>query len=357
MNSYTPLSFQDKQNSTSGKVAWQSPSNIALVKYWGKYGRQLPRNTSISFTLKNAHTDMKMSYVPKKGDVAQVILYFEEERNTAFEARIAKFIASIDDIYPFLQELDLEIYSSNSFPHSAGIASSASAMSALACCLCSIEREIFDTLKNEDEFLKKASYISRLASGSAARSVYPTLAVWGEHPDIDGSSNEYAIPVKTAPIFDTFRNSILIASSEEKSVSSTAGHNLMNENPYAAVRFTQANDNLSKLYKAMQDGDIDTFIEIVELEALTLHALMMTSTPSYVLMCPSSLSMIEKIRAFRKTTGLSLCFTLDAGPNIHLLYPQSIAGEVQIFVQNELKPLCENGLIIEDEVGKGAFAL
>ena len=354
MTNFEALSLSTAKNNLSGNVAWKSPSNIALVKYWGKYGNQLPSNPSVSFTLKNAHTIMQMKYKEGTGNVT---LYFENKRNEAFEARISKFIKSINEIYPFLQSLDLEIHSSNSFPHSAGIASSASAMSALCLCLCNIEQNIFGTLQNHDDFLHKASYLSRLASGSASRSVYPKLGQWGFHQDIKGSNNEFAIDVSNnvAPIFHTFKNSILIASAKEKSVSSSAGHQLMENNPYAQVRFQQANDNLKNLMTAMKEGDLETFIEIVEEEALTLHALMMTSKPSYVLMKPNSLALIEKIRAFREKTKLPICFTLDAGPNLHVLYPANIAEEVQVFIQNECKTLCENGLIIEDEVGEGAF--
>jgi diphosphomevalonate decarboxylase len=341
------------KNSLNGKIAWRSPSNIALVKYWGKYGRQLPSNPSVSFTLKNAHTNMHIKY---KEGTGHVLLYFEEKRNEAFEARVSKFMKSIEDIYPFLQDLDFEIRSDNSFPHSAGIASSASAMSALCLCLCSIEQQIFGTLQGHDEFLQKASYLSRLASGSACRSVYPKIGQWGIHENIKGSTNDYAIDISQSvdPIFHTFKNSILIASAKEKSVSSSAGHQLMEENPFAPVRFKQANDNLKQLMQAMKVGDLDTFIEIVEEEALTLHALMMTSKPSYILMKPNSLELIERVRFFRARTGLPVCFTLDAGPNLHVLYPMHIAKQVQEFIEGECKAYCENGLIIEDEVGDGA---
>lgn len=356
ITSFEVKSINQAINELKGEVAWRSPSNIALVKYWGKYGNQLPSNPSVSFTLKNAHTNMRVAYKAGKG---KVVLYFEEKRNEAFEKRMAKYIKSIDEIYPFLQDLDLEIHSNNSFPHSAGIASSASAMSALCLCLCNIEQNIFNTLQNEDDFLHKASYLSRLASGSASRSVYPKLGQWGFHKNIEGSNNEFAIDVsqEVDPVFHTFKNSILIASAKEKSVSSSAGHQLMENNPYAPVRFQQANDNLENLMIAMKEGDMDTFIEIVEEEALTLHALMMTSKPSYVLMKANSLALIEKVREFRRTTKLPICFTLDAGPNLHVLYPANITAQVQEFIQKECKPLCENGLIIEDEVGDGSEKL
>lgn len=337
----------------SGETTWKSPSNIALVKYWGKYGRQLPSNPSVSFTLENAYSKTTIHY---KNGSGKVTLFFEGEKNEAFGLKIEKFMKSVEDINPFYQELDYEISSTNSFPHSAGIASSASAMSALCMGLCEIENGLFGNLSDEAFFLKKASYLSRLASGSAARSVYPKLGQWGEHKDIQGSSNLYAIDVheRVDPIFHTFKNSILIASSAVKEISSTLGHKMMNENPYADVRFKQAHDNLGKLMIAMENGDLNTFIEIVELEALTLHALMMTSNPSFILLQPSTIIMIDRIRKFRNKTGLPVCFTLDAGPNIHLLYPENIAKEIQKFIKDELLELCENGVIIEDEVGNGS---
>ena len=63
--------------------------------------------------------------------------------------------------------------------------------------------------------------------------------------------------------------------------------------------------------------------------------------------------MIEKIRGYRDSSKLPLYFTLDAGPNIHLLYPKSIEAAVKDFVVNEMAPLCENGVWIQDFVGNG----
>lgn len=347
------LTLDNAKGKTEGKVKWQSPSNIALVKYWGKYGRQLPKNPSVSFTLKNARTEMEISYKKGKGNV---VLYFEGKRNEAFEKRIERFIKSVADVSPFYVALDYEIHSLNTFPHSAGIASSASAMSALCCALCDIENTLFQNLNSNEDFKQKASYLSRLASGSAARSVYPKLAMWGKHTAFVQSSDLYAIDVseEVNEIFHTFKNSILIASAKEKSVSSSAGHQLMENNPFAEVRFKQANDNLADLMQAMKTADMDSFIRIVEEEALTLHALMMTSNPSFILMQPNTITLINKLRAFREKTKLPVCFTLDAGPNLHVLYPKKIEKEVQEFIQKEMKPYCENGLIIEDEVGEGS---
>ena len=180
----------NKENIPTGRIAWRSPSNLALVKYWGKYGRQLPRNPSISFTLNNAFTETVLEYSPKEEDNQDIKLdfFFEKEENDAFRNKMLKFLESITDVYPFLTQLHLTVHSYNSFPHSTGIASSASAMSALAACLCSLEKELFGTLENSDDFYQKSSFIARLGSGSASRSVYPHLAIWGESDVANGSS-------------------------------------------------------------------------------------------------------------------------------------------------------------------------
>jgi len=357
--SYTNSSLVlEKKNIKPGKITWRSPSNLALVKYWGKYGRQLPRNPSISFTLNNAYTETILEYQPKASNDDSIALnfFFEKKENEAFGNKILKFLESITEIFPFLKDLELTIHSYNSFPHSTGIASSASAMSALATCLCSLENDLFGTLNNEKEFFQKASYIARLGSGSASRSVYPSMAIWGESETVHESSNLYAIPwgQNIADVFQSFHDTILIADRKEKSVSSRAGHALMEGNIFAENRYAQANERFERLLLALKEGDLDTFGMITENEALTLHALMMTSEPSYILMRPNTLVMIEKIRSYRAATKQPLYFSLDAGPNIHLLYPDEIKDDVLSFIKNEMEPLCENGEWIADQVGEGA---
>jgi len=343
-----------------GEVAWRAPSNIALIKYWGKYGNQLPKNASISFTLNNAFTETHVKYKAKTNENKDISLkfLFEGKENLKFAEKIQKFLESIIPHFPFLTYFDLEINSTNSFPHSTGIASSASSMAALALCLTDIQNTIDGGLR-PNEFLEKASMIARLGSGSACRSVYPYLAVWGKHSTIAFSSNEYAVPFHETvhPIFKTFKDAILIVSSEEKSVSSRAGHALMENNPFAENRYKQAENNLNNLVDCLKSGDIQEFGEIVENEALTLHALMMCSSPSYMLMLPNTLKIIDLIKTYRTEKTVPLYYTLDAGPNVHLLYPEENATEVETFIQNTLLVNCENGKVIYDQVGNGPIKL
>ncbi len=345
----------------AGSISWRSPSNLAIVKYWGKHGRQLPRNPSISFTLDSAYTDTTLEYAPKTGvdQGIDLAFYFEDQPHEVFGGKVRKFLESITDIFPFLRQLKLAIRSTNSFPHSSGIASSASSMSALALCLCSLEDELFGDLEDDEAFRQKASFVARLGSGSACRSIYEGLAVWGETGEVKGSSDLYAVPYadKVHEDFLSYHDAILIVSKGEKSVSSRAGHALMDDNPYADSRYRQAKLRLHRLLPALTTGDLEAFGNILEAEALTLHALMMASNPPYLLMKPNTLVLIEKVQQWRKDTGHPLYFSLDAGPNLHLLYPDKIKTEAENFIEGELVQYCENEHWIADQAGKGPLQL
>ena len=333
-------------------IGWRSPSNIALVKYWGKHGDQLPNNPSISFTLSNAYTETIVQYDPLDyaQDKVSTNFYFDGKPNEAFQLRIDSYINKHLKEFEFLRTVQLNIESRNSFPHSSGIASSASSMSALVLCLMSLEKELVGENKN---LLQKASRLSRLASGSASRSVFPHVALWGDC-SVEGSSNDYAIPLPNVDsVFKRFHDDILIVSAEEKSVSSSAGHQLMVNNPYGQARYERANRHIVETNTYLKDGNIEALGEIIENEALELHALMMCSRPSYILIEANTLAIISAIRKYRKEHKKPLYFTLDAGPNVHLLYPDEIKNEVETFVNESLLSFCVDNRVIRDKVGEG----
>ncbi len=348
------LKFSDA-DIPSGRIAWRSPSNIALVKYWGKKPVQIPQNPSISFTLSKSYSETEVAYSPAVSETLEMEFYFDGQRNPAFEEKTASFFAGLSGIFPFVNQLKFVVHSKNTFPHSAGIASSASGMSVLAMILCDMERQLFGTLQKEDDFRRKVSYVARLGSGSACRSVYGGLIIWGETDGVTGTSDYYGFPVNEGihEVFTDYQDTILLVDAGEKKVSSRVGHGLMNGNPFAAERFRQARANLTDLLSALHTGDTETFIRITESEALTLHAMMMTSQPYFLLMKPNTLQIIERIFAFREKTSLPVSFSLDAGPNVHMLYPAAIKTEIRQFVKNELLPLLSPLGFIVDEVGKG----
>ncbi|TVZ15682.1 diphosphomevalonate decarboxylase [Maribacter sp. MAR_2009_72] len=340
-----------------GIVQYTSPSNIALIKYWGKLENQIPANPSISFTLNACSTTTKIEYVKlgKRASDFSFDLYFEGLPKEEFKPKITTFFKRIITYMPFLLEYRLSIHTSNTFPHSSGIASSASGMSALALCVMEMERS-FTKNMTDDYFDRKASFLSRLGSGSACRSINGPLVQWGKSNFIESSSDLYGIPFPydVHPIFNNFHDTILLVDKGEKQVSSTVGHDLMHGHPFAANRFKQADDNLGKIIGVLESGNIKEFINIVESEALTLHAMMMTSNPYFILMKPNTLSIINAIWEFRETSKTHVCFTLDAGANVHVLYPENEKDKVFSFIKEKLVPFCQNGQYICDQIGQGA---
>jgi diphosphomevalonate decarboxylase len=340
----------------TGSFTWESPSNIALVKYWGKKENQIPENPSISFTLDACKTTTTLKFEKKSStNDFSFDVFLDGKEQDDFKPKIETFFKRIESYLPFLKDYYFVIETSNSFPHSSGIASSASGMSALALCLMSIEKELNPEMTDEF-FNQKASFLARLGSGSACRSIEGDLIVWGNHEEIDGSSNLFGIkyPYKVHDNFKNYQDTILLVDKGEKQVSSTIGHNLMYNHPFAEQHFSQAHENLSKLITVFKTGDLKTFIEITESEALTLHAMMMTSIPYFILMKPNTLEVINKIWKFRQQTASNVCFTLDAGANVHLLYPENETEQVLKFIQNELVAHCQNGHYICDRIGFGA---
>ncbi|MNQ37167.1 hypothetical protein D3C85_507020 [compost metagenome] len=352
------------QTIESGNFQWSAPSNIALVKYWGKKDNQIPANPSVSFTLNNCKTITKLAFAKKNtstpvsasNDTFSFDLLFEGKPKEDFKPKIQKFFERIEIYLPFLKDYHFTIDTENTFPHSSGIASSASGMAALAMNLMSLEKALNPEM-TDNYFYQKASLLARLGSGSACRSVKGQVVVWGNHANIKGSSDLFGVEFPNA-IHDNFKNfqdTILLVDKGEKQVSSTVGHDLMHDHPFAERRFAQAHENLDKLITIFENGNVEEFIKVVESEALTLHAMMMTSMPYFILMKPNTLQIINAIWKFRNDTKIPVCFTLDAGANVHVLYPNNTKEKVLQFIAAELVGYCQNAQYICDEIGNGAI--
>jgi len=350
-------------NVEKGNFQWSAPSNIALVKYWGKKDKQIPANPSISFTLNNCKTITKLSFTKKNSSITIGVtkekfsfdLLFEGKPKEDFKPKIQKFLERIEKYCPFLIDYHFIIDTENTFPHSSGIASSASGMAALAMNIMSLEK-VLNPSMTEDYFYQKASFLARLGSGSACRSVKGNVVVWGKHVEIKGSSDLFGVefPSQLHENFINYQDTILLVDKGEKQVSSTVGHDLMHNHPFAEQRFAQAHQNLSSIKTVLENGNLAEFIKIVESEALTLHAMMMTSLPYFILMKPNTLEIINKIWKFRNETNIPVCFTLDAGANVHILYPENVRDAVLQFITTELVGYCQNGNYICDAIGNGS---
>ncbi|WHF53125.1 diphosphomevalonate decarboxylase [Chryseobacterium gotjawalense] len=331
------------------KVSESCPSNIALIKYWGKYENQIPANPSISYTLNLCKTNTEIEFVA--GDKFSVQTFLAGKEESKFAEKIEKYFKNIEEYLPWILKGKYTIRTENTFPHSSGIASSASGFGAIAKCLMELDEQ-FSGKVDEDFKLRKASFLARLGSGSACRSLYDGMVVWGETKEVSGSSDLFGVRYPNEEIHEVFRNFndwVLLIHEGEKSVSSTVGHGLMNTNPYAERRFQEAHENFATLKTILKNGDMTAFIQMVEHEALTLHAMMMMSEPAFILMKSGTLAVINKIWEFRKETSLPLFFTLDAGANVHLLFPANIdEDKIQEFIIKELIQHTQNNGVVKD---------
>ena len=148
-----------EDRSDSGRFTWKSPSNIALIKYWGKKPDQIPANPSISFTLEtcNTQTTLEFSKKVRAGNDFSFEVIFDGQSNEDFRPKIKTFFDRIQSYVSFLSLYHFKIDTVNTFPHSSGIASSASGMSALALCIMSLEKHLNPEI-DEDYFYRKASF-------------------------------------------------------------------------------------------------------------------------------------------------------------------------------------------------------
>lgn len=292
-------------------------------------------------TLRECVTETTSTFTP--ANAVSVNLRLEGVERPDFAEKIGQYLSALGI------RARVEIDTRNTFPHGTGIASSASGLSAFALTLTDYLYHLEGKTADE-EFFRRASSLARLASGSACRSVYGCFAVWGECK-VPGASDEFAVPLTVHPELLQLCDSVLVISAQEKKVSSRSGHSRMHEHFFAQARYHQARTNFEALIPMLQSGDLEGIGAILEKEALTLHAMMLTSPEPYTLLAPGTLLCQQALYDFRAATGIPVFFTLDAGPNLHLIYPASAKPKVQTFIQTELAGFCEH--VIHDEVGAG----
>jgi len=203
-----------------------------------------------------------------------------------------------------------EVITENNFPSGAGIASSASAFAALA-----LAGSKAAGLNLTEPGLSR---LARRGSGSASRSVPSGFVEWQA-----GTTDEdsYAFSI-AEPNHWNLTDCIAIVSASHKKTGSTEGHAIAPTSPLQAARVADAPRRLEICRKAILDRDFDTFASIVELDSDMMHSVMMTSTPALHYWDAASISVMSAVRQWREE-GLSACYTVDAGPNVHVICPES----------------------------------
>jgi len=281
-----------------------APANIAFIKYWGKINEKLrlPANSSISMNLSEAssRTFVEFNSSFKKDTVfigGKKVIGVEEERVIEHLDRVRKMAG---------MKLFAKVISENNFPKSAGIASSASGFAALSLAA--------STAAGLNLSEKDLSILARLGSGSACRSIPDGFVEWkfGQK-----SGDSFASSLYPSDYWDIY-DLIVIVGGKSKKISSTEGHTFATSSPFYKTRILGMEKKVAEIKNALKNKDFTKFGTILEAEAINMHTVMMTSSPPLYYLLPESLKIIYSVMEWRET-GLEAYFTIDAGPNIHII--------------------------------------
>lgn len=287
--------------------------NIALIKYWGNLDDEwnVPSTGSISMTLGEVATRVQL--IAKDGTVGDVLIIDGELASESAHERVRQFMDHVRRISG--KKIYSRIDSTSNFPRGSGIASSAAAFAALALA----SAKVFGLPTDPQEL----SRLARLGSGSACRSIYGGFVEWIGGQDHQSS---YAIQIAPPNHWDLV-DCIAVVSSEHKAISSREGHRLAKSSPLQTCRIESAPQRLDQCRQAILERDFEQLAAVVELDSNLMHGVMMTSQPPLFYWQSETLVIMEEVRRWRNQ-GLPVCYTIDAGPNVHILTPADYATQV-----------------------------
>ncbi|MBT3190392.1 MAG: diphosphomevalonate decarboxylase [Anaerolineae bacterium] len=288
--------------------------NIALIKYWGNrdHDLRIPVNGSFSMNLEGLSAKTKVLFSETLSEDSLILN--EEEISGAGLVRVSQILDEVRKSAGIL--LYAEVVSENNFPTGAGIASSAAAFSALA-----LAASKAAGLELEEPSL---SILARHGSGSACRSIPSGFVEW-----TNGKTDQdsYAFSIAPPEHWD-LADCVAVTSSGHKHIGSTQGHRLAETSPLQKARVEDAPRRIDICRKAILDRDFETFAFIVEKDSDLMHAVMMTSNPALFYWNPATLHVMQSVRDWR-AEGLPVFYTIDAGPNVHVITLKEKMDEVQ----------------------------
>ena len=288
--------------------------NIAFIKYWGNRDDvlRLPQNGSISMNLAGLHAHTRVSFDP--GYATDTFILNNQPQSGASQQRVSQFLDIVRAMSG--KQWRAQVESANNFPTGAGIASSAAAFAALAVAASSaIGLEL-------DE--RQLSALARRGSGSACRSIPSGFVEWLPG---NNDSDSYAITL-APPAHWNLVDCIAILKETHKMTGSSEGHRLAGSSPLQQARVASSATQLDCCRQAVLTRDFDVLAGVVELDSNLMHAVMMTSMPPLFYWESASLEIMKAVPEWRQN-GLPVCYTLDAGPNVHILCPAESAAEVR----------------------------
>jgi len=288
-------------------------ANIAFIKYWGnrQASLRLPANGSISMNLAGlyAHTTVRFD----EGLCADALTLNGVEQGGAALERVSAMLAGVRALAGL--RACAAVKSRNNFPTGAGIASSAAAFAAL-----SLAASAAAGLTLEEGELSR---LARTGSGSACRSIPGGFVEWQKG---EGDADSYAFSI-AAPEHWRLVDCIAVVSATHKPTGSSEGHALADSSPYQGARVADAPRRLEICRRAILERDFEALAQVVEQDCMMMHAVMMTSTTALLYWTPATLEVVHLAREWRRS-GLAVCYTMDAGANVHLICEEECAAEV-----------------------------
>jgi len=293
--------------------------NIAFIKYWGNKddALRIPANSSLSMNLDGLFTETSVHF-DQQLCTDELNINNQKIIGKPLE-RVSQFLDTIRSLAK--KDLFASINSKSNFPQGVGIASSASAFAALAL---AGSRAIGLKLN-----IKDLSRLARRGSGSACRSIPSGFVEWNA-----GESDHDSFAFSVAE-FKHWNITDLIAVIDEthKEIGSSQGHQIASSSPLQRCRISDVNRRLKICKKAINDKDFEKFANVVELDSNLLHAVMMTSTPALFYWQAGTLEIMQEVREWRKE-GLAVCYTIDAGPNVHIICEKKDAETISERLKN-----------------------
>lgn len=291
------------------KATAQAPSNIAFIKYWGKKDEELrlPENGSLSMNLSSLTTTTTVEF---SKDFPEDIIEINSTRELSEGSRA---VAHLDRVRKRANITEkAKVVTKNNFPAGTGLSSSASGFAALSVAAASAARLSLSE--------KELSMVARQGSGSACRSIPDGFVEW-----LDGSTSEtsYAISLYPPDYWDIV-DVVAVVNEGRKLVPTTKGMESTRTSLFFPVRLAGMKEKIEKAKKFLAEKNFNLFGELVEAEALELHAIMLTSTPSLVYWTPGTLRVMQLVKKWRDD-GMPVYFTMNTGQDIHLLCEQSTA--------------------------------
>ncbi len=286
-----------------------APANIALIKYMGKKDENSnnPDNASLSYTLNNLLSTVKLEQISSKEDVWEPLNTPGAPEFVLSDVGKIKFLNHLARIKKhFAYDGGFLVQSCNNFPHSSGMASSASSFAALTRCAVFALAEL---TQKETLSVDEQAFMSRLGSGSSCRSFYSPWALWQE-------DKVTAIDLP----YPELVHQVVVIDAEKKEVSSSEAHKRVKSSDLYATRSQRAEEHLILLLAAFKANDWGKAYQICWREFQDMHQLFNTCTQPFSYITENSLAVLNDLEQFWEKKGDGPLVTMDAGPNIHLLY-------------------------------------